>query len=300
MAFPLPQAAPARRVRLPGARRRRERAYRRGRRERCPHRPGRGGLAAAGGQAGRRIAAWPVPHRGDHRARGRPRSGAGEAARQHRLRALLSQEDDAGVRGPRAALAGRARRRRRFDGVRVTALGDRIRALRNERELQQRQLAEKAELTPSMVSQIESGRLTPSLNTLGKIAAALGVPIATLFDGAPAGRIQVTRKKDYPVVSFDGSSEKWTVLGAGLFEGKIRAVVSTLDARAKGVKTEKVLIKLGQMKLFYVLDGEVGLHYNGERHTLETGDSALLDGGLPHGWENLGTRKARVLWVILG
>ena len=178
----------------------------------------------------------------------------------------------------------------------MTSLGARIKALRLERDLQQRQLAEKAELTPSMVSQIESGRLTPSR----KIAAALGVPIATLFDGEPAGRIQVTRKKDYPVVSFDGSSEKWTVLGAGLFEGKIRAVVSTLDARAKGVKTEKVLIKPGQMKLFYVLDGEVGLHYNGERPTLETGDSALLDGGLPHGWENLGTRKARVLWVILG
>src|SRR2546425_6008326 len=65
MAFPLPQAAPARRVRLPGARRRRERAYRRGRRERCPHRSGRGGLAATGGQAGRRIAAWPAPHRSE-------------------------------------------------------------------------------------------------------------------------------------------------------------------------------------------------------------------------------------------
>ncbi|PYN17717.1 MAG: hypothetical protein DMD76_30625, partial [Candidatus Rokuibacteriota bacterium] len=171
----------------------------------------------------------------------------------------------------------------------MTSLGARIKALRLERDLQQRQLAEKAELTPSMVSQIESGRLTPSLNTLGKIAAALGVPIATLFDGQPAGRIQVTRKKEYPVVSFDGSSEKWTVLGAGLFEGKIRAVVSTLDPRAKGVKTEKVLIKPGQMKLFYVLDGTVGLHYNGGRQTLEAGDSALLDGGLPHGWENLGT-----------
>src|SRR5436309_1338685 len=213
MAFPLPQAAPARRVRLPGARRRRERAYRRGRRERCPDRPGRGALAAAGGQAGRRIAARPAPHRGDHRARGRPRSGAGEAARQHRLRALLSQEDDAGVRGPRAALAGRARRRRGFDGVRVTALGDRIRALRNERELQQRHLAEKAELTPSMVSQIESGRLTPSLNTLRKLADALGVTIAALFDGQPSGSVLVSRSKDYPVVSFDGSSERWAVLG---------------------------------------------------------------------------------------
>ena len=182
----------------------------------------------------------------------------------------------------------------------MTPLGERIKALRRERELQQRQLAEKAELTPSMVSQIESGRLTPSLNTLGRIAAALSVPIAALFDGEAAGRIRVTRRKDCPVVSFDGSSEKWTVLGAGLFEGKIRAVVSTLDPRARGVTTDKVVIKAGQMKLFYVLDGTVGLRYNGERQTLEAGDSALLDGGLPHGWENLGTRKARVLWVILG
>ena len=153
------------------------------------------------------------------------------------------------------------------------------------------------------VAQLRSGspgRLTPSLNTLGRIAGALSVPIAALFDGPAAGRIHVTRRKDCPVVSFDGSSEKWTVLGAGLFEGKIRAVVSTLDPRARGVTTDKVVIKPGQMKLFYVLDGTVGLRYNGERQTLEAGDSALLAGGLPHGWENLGTRKARVLWVILG
>ena len=182
----------------------------------------------------------------------------------------------------------------------MTTLGERIKALRLERGLQQRQLAEKADLTPSMVSQIESGRLTPSLNTLGRLAAALGVSIPALFDGQPAGHIQVSRKKDYPAVSFDGSSEKWTVLGAGLFEGKIRAVIATLDGRSRGVTTEKVVIKPGQMKLFYVLDGTVALHYNGERHSLESGDSALLDGGLPHGWENLGTRKARALWVILG
>jgi transcriptional regulator with XRE-family HTH domain len=182
----------------------------------------------------------------------------------------------------------------------MPTLGERIKALRLERELQQRQLAEKADLTPSMVSQIESGRLAPSLNTLGKIAGALSVPIAALFDGQPTGRIHVSRKTDSPVVSFDGSTERWEVLGAGLFEGKIRAVVSTLPGRSRGVTTDKVVIKPGQMKLFYVLEGKVALHYNGERETLETGDSALLDGGLPHGWENLGTKTARVLWVILG
>ena len=181
-----------------------------------------------------------------------------------------------------------------------SSLGARLKALRMERALQQRQLAEKADLTPSMVSQIESGRLTPSLHTLGRVAAALGVPIAALFDGQPAGSIVVTRKKDYPVVSFDGSSERWAVLGAGLFQGKIRAVVSTLGPKERGVTTEKVVIKPGQMKLFYVIDGKVALHYNGDRHVLEAGDSALLDGGTPHGWENLGNKTAKALWVILG
>ena len=96
----------------------------------------------------------------------------------------------------------------------MTSLGARIKALRLERDLQQRQLAEKAELTPSMVSQIESGRLTPSLNTLRKLADALGVTLAAIFDGQPSGRVLVSRNKDYPVVSFDGSSERWAVLGA--------------------------------------------------------------------------------------
>ena len=182
----------------------------------------------------------------------------------------------------------------------MTSLGERIKALRMERELQQRQLAEKAGLTPSMVSQIESGRLSPSLKTLGKIDGAFGLPIAALCDGTPAGSIVVSRKRDYPVVSFDGSSERWAVLGAGLFEGKVRGVVSTLGPRSRGVTTDKVVIKPGQMKLFYVLEGTVALHYSGDRHRLESGDSALLDGGTPHGWENLGAKPARALWVILG
>jgi transcriptional regulator with XRE-family HTH domain len=179
-------------------------------------------------------------------------------------------------------------------------LGERIKILRAEQQLQQRQLAEKADLTPSMVSQIESGRLTPSLHTLGKIAGALGVPIASLFDNTPAGRITVTRKADYPKVSFEGASETWAVLGAGLFDGKVRAVVSTLAPRSRGIITDKVVIKPGQMKLFYVIDGKVALQYNSERHLLETGDSALLDGGTPHGWENVGNKAAKAMWVILG
>ena len=44
----------------------------------------------------------------------------------------------------------------------------------------------------------------------------------------------------------------------------------------------------------------VGGRSRPKRHVLDAGDSALLDGSSPHGWENLGTGKARALWVILG
>jgi transcriptional regulator with XRE-family HTH domain len=183
----------------------------------------------------------------------------------------------------------------------VNALGTRIKALRQERGLLQKQLAEKAGLTASMMSQIESGRLTPTLPTLRKLAGAFGVSVPEVLEPPGGGtRVHISRKREHPIVSFEDCAERWIVLGAGLFEGKVRAVVSTLDRKARGVSTDKVIIKPGQMKLFYVLQGKVALRYAGEIYRMSEGDSALVDGAAPHGWDNVGRRPARVLWVILG
>jgi transcriptional regulator with XRE-family HTH domain len=178
------------------------------------------------------------------------------------------------------------------------AIGTRLKALREERGIRQKDLAEKCDLTPSLISQIESNKLTPSVNTLGRIAGALGVPIGQLFEQSPNGRIHIGRKKDNATVTFDGTTERWRVLGAGLFQGKIRAVVSTLGPKSMGVSPEKVLIEPGQMKLCYIVKGKAALHYNNERFVLEAGDSAYLDGGIKHTWENLGDKEAVALWVI--
>jgi transcriptional regulator with XRE-family HTH domain len=183
----------------------------------------------------------------------------------------------------------------------VNALGARIRALREERGLLQKQVAEKAGLTASKVSQIESGRLTPSLRTLGKLADAFGLSIPELLEPPARGEsVHISRKGEHPLVSFEDGAERWMVLGAGLFEGKVRAVVATLDGGARGLSTDKVRIKPGQMKLFYVLQGRVALRHDGKVYRMREGDSALVDGGAPHGWDNVGRRRARVLWVILG
>ena len=44
---------------------------------------------------------------------------------------------------------------------------------------------------------------------------------------------------------------------AGLFEGKVRAAGSMLDRKARGVSTDKAIIKLCETKLFYVPQGRL-------------------------------------------
>jgi len=68
--------------------------------------------------------------------------------------------------------------------MRVNQLvGARMRAVRGERTMTLRQLATKTAVSVSLLSQIELGKSASSIATMRKIAAALGVPLAYLFDG---------------------------------------------------------------------------------------------------------------------
>ena len=62
-------------------------------------------------------------------------------------------------------------------------LGDNIRSHRKRLELSQETLAEKADLHPNYVSEVERGGKTIAVDALNRIAKALGVPLPTLFEG---------------------------------------------------------------------------------------------------------------------
>jgi transcriptional regulator with XRE-family HTH domain len=61
------------------------------------------------------------------------------------------------------------------------AFGRRIRTLRQKRGFSQEELAERAQLHWTYVSEIERGRRNPSLNILGRLARALDVPLSRLM-----------------------------------------------------------------------------------------------------------------------
>jgi transcriptional regulator with XRE-family HTH domain len=66
-------------------------------------------------------------------------------------------------------------------------LGLNIRRIRESKNMTQLELAEKVGLTNTSLSQMEKGKMTPSLATLERIAAVLGVPISDLFRNDPTG-----------------------------------------------------------------------------------------------------------------
>lgn len=60
-------------------------------------------------------------------------------------------------------------------------LGLRIRQLRNEKHMSQEELAFKAGISPAHLGQIERAVKNPTIDTIGKIASALDVPVTELF-----------------------------------------------------------------------------------------------------------------------
>ncbi len=65
----------------------------------------------------------------------------------------------------------------------ASELGSRIRQLRRGRDMSQEQLAEAVRLSPVHLGRIERGATNPTLRNLWRIAEALEVPTAALFDG---------------------------------------------------------------------------------------------------------------------
>ena len=60
-------------------------------------------------------------------------------------------------------------------------LGERIRQLRNQREMSQEELAFKAGISAAHLGQIERALKSPTIETIGKISGALNVPLTMLF-----------------------------------------------------------------------------------------------------------------------
>lgn len=144
------------------------------------------------------------------------------------------------------------------------------------------------------MSQVERGRAGASIESLRRIADALGVTIADLFQDAGPTRPRVVRRGDRPALAFGVLGRKMLLTQKPLHH--LEVFVGEL---APGGSSGREAYTHGHSEeLVVVLRGRVALELGNEVYELEDGDSIGYWSSTPHRISTVGDEPAEVMWVI--
>ena len=113
--------------------------------------------------------------------------------------------------------------------------GTTLRALREQRALTIASLARQVGISAAAISQIESGTVQPSVTTLRKLAAALGVPVFRFFLPADAAAASLVRRGERKTLGLARTGARYELLTPSL-QGRLEVMEITMDPRP-GVRT---------------------------------------------------------------
>lgn len=211
-------------------------------------------------------------------------------------------------------------------------IGRKLWTARQKQKMSLRDLAKAAEISASMLSQIETGKAFPSVRSLYKIAAALGVSVDYFFpnqeDETPAppnGAVsssELTASQMREVLlnrSADGeapfparghapivhaASRATLELNSGITWARLTAAAEPdtefLEINyAPNAESGKTMSSHAGREFGLVLEGELVVELGFESYTLKAGDSIIFDSSTPHRLTNTGPRPMRAVWVVL-
>jgi transcriptional regulator with XRE-family HTH domain len=167
----------------------------------------------------------------------------------------------------------------------LVALGKRVQALRTERALTLQSLAERSEVSLSMLSAVERGDKAPTVVVLDRIATGLGVRLATLVEDPEEERIIVRRAAGQDLVREPGGWER-TILTPVVPGVNFEWISVTLppgcDAGSYGPWAA------GSHEYVVVCAGTLEMTIGDERVELSAGDSVYLAADVRHRYVNPG------------
>lgn len=166
-------------------------------------------------------------------------------------------------------------------------IGARLRDLRKESRLTLAELAGRAGVSTSLVSQAERNCLSPSVATLNALSAALGVTMAKFFEEEPPAEMVIRA----------GAAAKapWRVLVSEAAGAAFTCFVTRLEpGQASGIRAEG---PAECSELVYVAEGAARIRWGREARALEAGDSVYFRRTRARRAENTGARPAVLVWV---
>lgn len=207
-------------------------------------------------------------------------------------------------------------------------MGDRLRQARLARGMSLRRLADVLGVSPSLISQVETGRAKPSVNTLYAMASELDISLdVLLFMDTPAmtssrrslssgspfeqqDRAEPDRPHE-PVLPRDPvqrASSRMTIrLGSGVvWERLTTESIRNVDFlfvtyEVGGASSpENAFQRHSGQEWGYVLSGTLRVTIGFEEFVLGPGDAITFDSGTPHRLANDGPEPVRAVWYVLG
>lgn len=182
----------------------------------------------------------------------------------------------------------------------AATVGTALRNLRSSQGLTLADVAERAQISQAMLSRVETGAVSPSLETLVALAAALGADLPSLFkriDTPPSDAQLVKRGEGLEVVR----------------RGTKRGHTYHLLASDRGPRKifEPFLVTLTNKseifpdfehpgtELIHMLEGSLRYRHGSESYLLKPGDTLTFSGEIPHGPQTLIKLPIRFLSIII-
>jgi transcriptional regulator with XRE-family HTH domain len=179
------------------------------------------------------------------------------------------------------------------------SLGPRIRALREAMELSLRDLAERSGVSAPMLSQVERGETSPTLQLATRIATGLELRLSQLLRLDEEGAVTVVRKAERRKGPAGAKGHGYEILTPPLPGQRAELSRHTLAPKAlTGGPGDPPMHEPGSRETALVESGTLVLYCDGHRHELSAGDCVTFDADLPHHFENPGPKEAVLLAVV--
>jgi len=180
-------------------------------------------------------------------------------------------------------------------------VGEKIKALREEKEMSLGELAEKSGFSSALLSQIENHMISPPLGTLIKLGQGLGVPIGSFFEDVAEAPFVIVRSTERKHTSRVASKEgvKFGYAYESLAQDKknrfMEPFLVTLEPATK--KDRNAYSHEGE-EFIFVLEGEMAVTLEDHTDILQPGDCIYFDSKLRHRVECAGEGETRILAVL--
>lgn len=179
-------------------------------------------------------------------------------------------------------------------------IGERIRRLRLKKSMGLVDLGKHTGLSASFLSQLETGRVVPTLRNLARIAMVFSKDLSYFFESEPAAMFRVHRQKDrvrLPQTGTEPPTYTFESLGYLVPDRHMDPYFAEFIPPA-GNAEPKAHMHAG-FEFLYVLDGELELRHGDQACTLTEGDAVYFDSSTPHSYRCMGRKSAKAIIVTL-